>query len=244
MGRERHYKQTSLACAGSGRSAWTTLGLPSSPWRVFSGSTVLKLQAALQVCCPKQALPFVFFPALVFSGSGSWVLHKATDSVGHAFCALPRSEQIRQPGAWWVHLPRRAVCVSHLWGPSCWVSQVRWKCTVSVVPVSPLGSWSQAVTLLADVNHPGSQEDAVSNWEPANTWWKMQSLGPRLQQPMSSSSGCCKPASLPPGAGQGLYTASWLSFGICSILCSVHGPGCGLEPFMGEFSLSLFFSPL
>ena len=39
-------------------------------------------------------------PGLSHSGSGSWVLHKGTDSVGPAFCALPRSEQLRQPGAW------------------------------------------------------------------------------------------------------------------------------------------------
>ena len=31
------------------------------------------------------------------SGSGLWV--------GHVFCALPRSEQLRQPGAWQVHCP-------------------------------------------------------------------------------------------------------------------------------------------
>ena len=37
-----------------------------------------------------------------------------------------------------------------------------------VCPVSPLGSWSLAATLLADVNRPGSQEDLVSNWEPAH----------------------------------------------------------------------------
>ena len=33
--------------------------------------------------------------------------------------------------------------------------------------MSPLGSWSQAATLLTDVNHPGFQEDVVSNWKPA-----------------------------------------------------------------------------
>ena len=33
--------------------------------------------------------------------------------------------------------------------------------------MSPLGSLPQAVTLLADVNHPRSQEDVVSNWQPA-----------------------------------------------------------------------------
>ena len=35
--------------------------------------------------------------------------------------------------------------------------------------VSPSESRSQAATLLADVNHPGSQEDVVSSWEPAHS---------------------------------------------------------------------------
>ena len=35
--------------------------------------------------------------------------------------------------------------------------------------VSPLGSWSLAATLLVDVNHLGSQEDLVRNWEPAHS---------------------------------------------------------------------------
>ena len=48
-------------------------------------------------------------PGLSRSGSGSWVLHKGADSVGSAFCALPRSEQLRRPGAWRVHCPRWAV---------------------------------------------------------------------------------------------------------------------------------------
>ena len=30
----------------------------------------------------------------------SWVFHKDTVSVGHAFCILPRSEQFRQPAVW------------------------------------------------------------------------------------------------------------------------------------------------
>ena len=37
-----------------------------------------------------------------------------------------------------------------------------------VCHVSPLGSWFLVATLLADVNHPGSQEELVSNWEPAH----------------------------------------------------------------------------
>ena len=38
-----------------------------------------------------------------------------------------------------------------------------------VCRMSPLKNSSQAATLLADVNHPGSQEDAVSSWEPAHS---------------------------------------------------------------------------
>ena len=29
------------------------------------------------------------------------------------------------------------------------------------------GGWSQAVTFLADMNHPGPQDDVVSDWQPA-----------------------------------------------------------------------------
>ena len=44
--------------------------------------------------CLRLALACVHFPGLSRSGSGSWVLHKGADSVGLAFCALPRSEQL------------------------------------------------------------------------------------------------------------------------------------------------------
>ena len=29
------------------------------------------------------------------SGSGSWIFHKGTDSVGPVFCALPQAEKLR-----------------------------------------------------------------------------------------------------------------------------------------------------
>ena len=67
---------------------------------VLSQSTLLRLQVALQQNCPKQALGHIHFPGLSCSGSGSWVLHKGTDLVGPAFCAVPTSKQLRQPGAW------------------------------------------------------------------------------------------------------------------------------------------------
>ena len=73
---------------------------PSSRQCVLPRSTLLRLQGALQGHCPKWALCFVNFPGLSCSGSGSQVLHKGTDLVRPAFCALPRSEQLRRPGAW------------------------------------------------------------------------------------------------------------------------------------------------
>ena len=42
-----------------------------------------------RLLCKEWALGCVQFPGLSLSGSGSRVLHKGTDSVGPAFCALP-----------------------------------------------------------------------------------------------------------------------------------------------------------
>ena len=64
---------------------------PSSWRHVLSQSAVLRL-------CRRtvQSRPCVsYFPGLRCSGSGSQILHKGTDLVGHAFCALPRSERLR-----------------------------------------------------------------------------------------------------------------------------------------------------
>ena len=45
---------------------------------------------------PQPALGCLHLPGLSHSGSGTWVVLRGTDSVGPAFCALPRSEQLRQ----------------------------------------------------------------------------------------------------------------------------------------------------
>ena len=134
MGSEEHCKKISLAWVGSARSVWTTLGLPHLTVCVLSQSTLLRLQVALQGNFPKQALGFMHFPNLSCSGSGSWVLHKGTDLVGPAFCALPRSEQLRQPGAWQAHCTRWFVHLKHLSSPSCSDSWVLRKSAVSDVP--------------------------------------------------------------------------------------------------------------
>ena len=62
---------------------------------VLSWSTLLRLQVALLVYYPKQTLCFMHFPGLSHSGSGSWVLHKGIDLVGHVFCAFPRSKKLK-----------------------------------------------------------------------------------------------------------------------------------------------------
>ena len=81
------------ACVGSARSVWTTVGVSQLMAPVLSRSTLLRLQVALQGNFPKRALGFVHFPGLSCSGSGSQVLHKGIDLVGHAF--VPRFKQLR-----------------------------------------------------------------------------------------------------------------------------------------------------
>ena len=55
--------------------------------------------------CLMLALGCMHSPGLSCSGSASRVLHKGADLVAPAFCAHPRSEQLRWPGAWWAQLP-------------------------------------------------------------------------------------------------------------------------------------------
>jgi len=149
VGREKHCKQISLACVGSARSVWATLGLPPLTVCVLSQSTLLRLQVALQGNCLWWALGYVHFPGLSHSGSGSRVLHKGTDSVGSEFCVLPRSEWLRCPGAWRVHSPQVGDASYQLPGPSCWVSWVHRKNSVSDVPCISSGE------LISDRDPPG-----------------------------------------------------------------------------------------
>ena len=89
--------------------------------------------------------------------------------VGPAFCALPRSEQLRRPGDWWVHFPGGPCILIISLVPAAWFSRCAVRAPSQVCHLSPLGSWFQAVTLLVDVNHSRSQEDVVSIWEPAHS---------------------------------------------------------------------------
>ena len=168
MGREEHCNQLSLVCVGTTHSIWTTLGLPQLTAHVLSWSTLLRLIVTLQGNCPNQTQDFAQFPGLSCSGSGSRVLHKGTDLVGHVFCALPRSEKLRQPGTLGVHCPRWSVHLHHLPGPGRLVSWVHHKSAISGVPYVSSGELISGCNPSGRCQCPGSQEDLVSNWEPAH----------------------------------------------------------------------------
>ena len=109
---------------------WGVLAVSGPHWVcpcsvcVLSWSTLLRLQVALQGNCLRWALGCTHFPGLSRSGSVSWVLHKGTDLVWPAFCALPRSEQLRHPGAWRAHTTHVGSASYHLLCPSRLVSCV------------------------------------------------------------------------------------------------------------------------
>ena len=155
-GKEKHCKPILPACVGSAGSIWATMGLPPLTACVLSWSTLLRLQVALQGNCLRWALGCMYFPGLSHSGSGSRVLHKGADSVGPAFCALPRSEKLGQPGTYEHTLPRWEVClitspIPAAQFPGCTVGVPSQVCCVS-----PLGCRFLAATILAEVTCPGS----------------------------------------------------------------------------------------
>ena len=168
MGREEQCKEISPVCVGTAHSIWTTLGLPQLTMCVLSWSTLLRLKVTLHRNCPKQALDFAHFPGLSCSGSGSRVLHKGTDLVEHVFCALPRSEKLRQPGTWWAHCPRWSVHLNHHPGPGCLVSWMHHKSAISGVPCVSSGELISGCNPSGRCQCPGSQEDLVSNGETAH----------------------------------------------------------------------------
>ena len=71
------------------------MGFPPLTACVLSQTTLLMLWVALQGNYLKLALGCVHFSGLSLSGSGSRVLDKGPDLVGPAFCARPRSEQLK-----------------------------------------------------------------------------------------------------------------------------------------------------
>ena len=138
---------------GSAHSVWATLGLPSLMACVLSWSTLLRLQVALQGNCLKRALGCVHFPQIQVLRYST----KAQTRLGLCFVPFPglssSGDQVLGectiPGVWCVLSPPQSQPLSFLGVP-----QERYlRCAMCLL-------WgSQVVTLLADVNRPGSRED-------------------------------------------------------------------------------------
>ena len=145
---EGHCRQMSLAVWGAlavFRPHWVC---PRSrrvcfPHLHCSGSRLLYREPALSC---------VHFPGLSHSGSGSWVFHKSTDSVGPVFFAFPRRSSSGSQELDERTLPNAVRLI-----PSTVPASVS-MCAGPVRLVSLLGSRSLAATILLDVNHPESQE--------------------------------------------------------------------------------------
>ena len=113
--------------------------------------------------------------------------------VGPAFCALPRSEQLRRPGAWCTHSPRWAVRLNHLPGPRGLVSWVRRESTNSGVPCVSSGE------LVSGCDPPGGCQPYRLSGGRGKQLGACSQFGGRCSCPSASGSGCGKSASLPLG---------------------------------------------
>ena len=230
VGRE-HCKQTSLACVG--------VRAVSGPLWVCPAHT--KLQAALQGSCLKRVLGCVRFPGLSRSGSGSRVLHRGTDSVGPAFCAFPRSEQLRPPGACRAHCPRWVVHLITSLVPAGRFPGCAAGALSHGYRVPPLGSSSLTVALLVDVSRPGSQEDLLSNCEPAQSLVEDAISGAEIALRLPTLAAAYLPPSLPlAGDGPVRSRLALLWYSLSRWFCERAWQCLRLELFTGEFSLALF----
>ena len=98
------------------------------------------------------------------------------------------------------------------------------------------------MTLLAGVNHPGSQEDLVSNWEPAHSLMEDAVSGAKIVPFLLSLAVTSLPLCLWWGEGP---VHSWVAVLWCSLnplFCEQSRLRFRLELFWGKFSLSLFIS--
>ena len=124
----------------------------SPRWRVLPRSTLLRLQGALQGhCVPGGSC--VSSSSQVHAAQVLRCSAGEQTQIGYAFCALPRSEQLRQPGALWVHCPKWVVHLIHFPRPGHSVSR---ECYKSAVPDVPWVSEQ----LISGCDTPG-------RWEPS-----------------------------------------------------------------------------
>jgi len=98
------------------------------------------------------------------------------------------------------------------------------------------------VTLLADVNCPGSQEDLVSNWEPAHRLVEDAVSGLRLPPVFWLWLFAHLPLCLWRGEGPVCSQLALLWYLLNPLFCEWAWLHIRLEPFTRKFSLSFFFS--
>ena len=108
--------------------------------------------------------------------------------------------------------------------------------------VSPLGSWSLSVTLLADVSHPGSQEDLVSNWEPTYSLVQDAASGAEIAPCLLALAVAHLPLCFQQGDGPVCSRLALLWYPFNPLFCEQVRLCLRLELFLGKFSLSFFFS--
>ena len=164
--------------------------------------------------------------------------------MGLCFVALPGvsgsgnqmvGERVHSP-SWAVHLITSLVLAPQFSG-----SAGRPPC--QVCHVSPLGSWSLIVILLVDVNRPGSQEDFVSNWEPAHSVVQDAISGAEIAPHLLVLAIACLPLCLWQGEGPICRRLALLWYSRHPLFCE-QARLC-LRAFPGKFlSLSLFFFSL
>ena len=120
-------------------------------------------------------------------------------------------------------------------------SQVGLEDTVPQWPCVRSGSWYWVVTFSVDVNWPRSQEDMVSSKRPLIAWEEVQSLGPRLQQPLAFHLWLL-PTFLSPSVEsqkRQMSCSPLVSLGCNPLFCEhTNGHSTALEPFCRE---GLFF---
>ena len=98
------------------------------------------------------------------------------------------------------------------------------------------------MTLLADVNHTGSQKDLVSNWEPAHSLVEDAFSGAKIGPCLPTLAVARLPLCLRWGNGPVHSQLALLLYSLSPLFCEQATLRLRLELFTGKFSLSLFFS--
>ena len=117
------------------------------------------------------------------------------------------------------------------------------------VPCVSSGERISDCTLLEVFNRPGSQEDLVSNWEPAHNLVEDAISGAKIVPCLPALAVACLPLSLQWGDGPVCSQLALLWYSLNPLFCELARLCLRLELFTGKFplslslSLSLSFSP-